>query len=73
MTEAGVEPLFQLLRAQKRAHYGHPTAQKLVALAKTSVSSGRALTGRSVSLRILCDQLEHPQGIVNLMKFRAKI
>ena len=50
--EAGVEPLTQVLRAHKPVHYGRPTAQKLVAFAKQSVSSGRAVAGRSVSLRI---------------------
>src|SRR6266568_4455830 len=57
-----VEPLFQLLRTQKASHYGRPTAKKLVALAQQSVSSERAIAGRSVSLRILCDQLEHTQA-----------
>lgn len=71
LAEAGVEPLFQLLRAQKPAHYGRPTAQKLVALAKASVSSKRALVGRSVSLRILCDQLEHTQA--NLARLEAEM
>jgi hypothetical protein len=60
--EAGVEPLTQLLRARKPVRSGRPTAQKRVALAKQSVSSGRAIAGRSVSLRILCDQLEHTQA-----------
>jgi len=68
---AGVESLFQLLRAQKPAHYGRPTAQKLVAFAKETGSSGRALAGRSVSLRILCDQLEHTQA--NLARLDAEI
>jgi len=71
MAEAGIEPLTQLLRAQKPAHYGRPTAQKLVAFAKESVSSGRAIAGRSISLRILCDQLEHTQA--NLARLEAEI
>ena len=71
LTEAGVEPLLQLLRAQPSAHYGRPTAKKLVALAKQSVSSGRAIVGRSVSLRVLCDQLEHTQA--NLARLNAEI
>lgn len=62
LAEVGAEPLFQLLRAQKPAHYGRPAAQKLVALAKASGSCERALAGRSLSLRILCDQLEHTQA-----------
>ena len=71
LVEAGVEPLFQLLRAQKASHYGRPTAKKLVAKALQSVSSGRARAGRSASLRILCDQLEHTQA--NLMRLNAEI
>ncbi|WP_040445730.1 hypothetical protein [Ktedonobacter racemifer] len=71
VAEVGVEPLFQLLRTLKPAHYGRPTAQKRVALAKASVSSGRALAGRSLSLRILCDQLEHTQA--NLARLEAEI
>jgi len=35
---------------------------QLVALAAQSGSSGRAIAGRSVSLRILCDQLEHTRA-----------
>ncbi len=71
VSEAGVEPLSQLLRAQKSAHYGRPTAQKLVTFAKQSASCGRAVGGRSVSLRILCDQLEHTQA--NLALLEAEI
>jgi len=58
MARAGEKALYTLLRAYKHAHYGHPTAKKLVSLASTSVSSGRAEAGRSVSLRMLCEQLE---------------
>jgi transposase len=50
--------LYALLHAQKHAHYGYPTAKKLLSLASTSVSSGQAEAARSVSLRILCEQLE---------------
>jgi transposase len=71
LVEAGVEPLYQVLRAQPVAHYGRPTAEKLVALAKQSVSSGRARSGRSTSLRILCDQLEHTQA--NLARLNTEI
>src|SRR6266568_4820097 len=71
LVEAGVDPLVQVLRAQPGAHYGRPTAKKLVALANQSVSSGRARAGRAVSLRILCDQLEHTQA--NLARLNAEI
>src|SRR5438132_14113980 len=56
LVEAGVEPIAVLLH-QMPAHFGRPTAQKLVAFARKSGSSGRAVAGRSMSLRILCDQL----------------
>jgi transposase len=39
-----------------------PPKSALVALAKLSVSSGRALAGRAPSLQILCDQLEHTKA-----------
>jgi transposase len=68
---AGVEPIYQLLRAQTPAHFGRPTAKKLVELARSSTSSGRALSGRSASLRVLCDQLEHTQA--NLARLQAEI
>jgi hypothetical protein len=71
LLEAGVEALFQVLRAQPGAHYGRPTAKKLVALANQSVSSGRARAGRSTSLRILCDQLEHTQA--NLARLSSEM
>jgi len=71
LVEAGVEALVQVLRAQPAAHYGRPTAKKLVALANQSVSSGRARAGRSTSLRILCDQLEHTQA--NLARLNTEI
>jgi len=71
LVEAGVEALVQVLRAQPAAHYRRPTAKKLVALANQSVSSGRARAGRSTSLRILCDQLEHTQA--NLARLNTEI
>lgn len=68
---AGVEPITQLLRTQTSGHFGRPTARKLVELAHSSVSSNRALSGRSTSLRILCDQLEHTQA--NLARLQAEL
>jgi transposase len=68
---AGVEPIYQILRAQTPAHFGRPTAKKLVELARSTASSGRALSGRSTSLRVLCDQLEHTQA--NLARLQAEI
>jgi len=48
-----------------------PTAQELVGLAKSSISSGVAVAARSSSLRILCDQLEHTQ--TNLEQLQREI
>jgi transposase len=70
VVEAGVESIAVLLH-QMPAHFGRPTAQKLVAFASKSGSSGRAVAGRSMSLRILCDQLEHTQA--NLARLEAEM
>ncbi len=51
--------------------YGRRTAEKLLALAKESISSGVALSARSTSLRLLCDQLEHSQA--NLKRLQQEI
>src|SRR2546425_12310268 len=61
MAQAKEGALYALLHAQKHADYVHPTAKKLLSLASTSVSSGQAEAGRSVSLRMLCEQLEQTQ------------
>jgi transposase len=58
MAQAQAEALYALLRAHKHPHYGHPTVRKLLRLASTTGSSGRAEAGRSLSLRMLCEQLE---------------
>ncbi len=58
MAQGKEAALYGLLHAQKHAHYGHPTARKLLSLASASVSSGQAEAGRSVSLRMVCEQLE---------------
>ena len=56
---AGVEALTATLRALAPRHYGRPTAQELVRLASQSAASGLATGARSLSLHVLCDQLEH--------------
>jgi transposase len=71
VAQAGFEAVYQILRAVPAPHYGRPTAQKLVAAAQASGSSGRALGGRSTSLRILCDQLEHTQS--NLQRLEEEL
>jgi transposase len=71
LAEAGVEAVYQVLRAVPAAHFGRPTAKKLVAAAQASIGSGRALSGRVSSLRILCDQLEHTQA--NLTRLEEEL
>jgi transposase len=68
---AGGEAIYQVLRTQAPAHFGRPTAKKLVELARRTASSGRALSARSASLRVLCDQLEQTQA--NLARLQAEI
>jgi transposase len=70
---AGVEAIVQVLAApsQPPTRYGRPSAQKLVELARHTVSSGQAGACRSVSLRILCDQLQHTRA--NLARLQAEI
>ncbi|WP_040447572.1 IS110 family transposase [Ktedonobacter racemifer] len=71
VAEAGEAAVHQVLRTVPAPHFGRSTAQKLVILAKESVSSGRALCGRASSLRILCDQLEHTQA--NLVRLEQEL
>ena len=70
---AGEEAIVQVLEmpTQPTTDYGRPLAQKLVKLASRTASSGRSFAGRSVSLRILCDQLEHTKA--NLARLQAEI
>jgi transposase len=62
VAKAGVEPVYQVLRGVPSAHFGRPTAKKLVLAAQASSSSSRVLSGRESLLCILCDQLEHTQA-----------
>jgi len=71
IVEAGVEPIFYLLHSVSPPHYGRPTAEKLVALARQSASSRRALAGRALSLQVICDQLVHTRE--NLARLEAEI
>lgn len=71
IAQAGETALYALLHALPHAHYGHPTARKLLRLASTSVSSGQAEAGRSMSLRILCEQLEQTQK--HLVRLQAEL
>jgi transposase len=59
---AGVEAITALFHELAPRHYGPKTAQQLVKLAQTSTSAALALSARSRSLKILCDQLEHTQS-----------
>jgi len=58
VAKAGVEAVYQVLRGVPSAHFGRPTAKKLVLAAQSSSTSSRVLSGRASSLCILCDQLE---------------
>jgi len=71
IAQADPEAVYQVLRTVPSPHFGHPTAHQLVALAKESVSSGRALSGRATSLQILCDQLQHTQ--TNLSRLEQEL
>jgi transposase len=61
IAQTQVETLGKFLRELAPRHYGQPTAQELVRLAKASSTSGVAVAARSSSLRMLCDQLQHTQ------------
>lgn len=56
---AGVPTVQATLRELAPRHYGRATAVKLVHLASESAASGVASSARALSLKILCDQLEH--------------
>jgi len=71
IAQTQVETLGKFLRELSPRHYGQPTAQALVRLAKASISSGVAVAARSSSLRILCDQLDHTQK--NLEQLQREI
>ena len=59
---AGVEAMTVTLHELAPRHYGRKTAEQLVNLAQHSTSAGIAVSARSSSLKILCDQLEHTQS-----------
>ena len=69
--QAGVEAIAAKLHELAPHHYGRATAQQLVQLAQHSVSQGIAVAARSLSLQILCDQLEHTQA--NLTRLEEEI
>src|SRR5438552_3644081 len=71
IAQTEVETLSTFLHELAPRHYGRPTAQELVRLAKASISSGVAVAARSSSLRILCDQLDHTQK--NLEQLQREI
>jgi transposase len=56
---AGVEAVTATLRELAPRHYGRPTATELVRLASESAASSLASSARALSLKVLCDQLEH--------------
>jgi hypothetical protein len=68
---AGVEAITTTLQELAPRHYGRKTAEQLVNLARESTSPGIAISARSSSLKILCDQLEHTQR--NLAQLEEEI
>jgi transposase len=71
VAQAEVSVLSQVLHELSPKHYGRQTAERLLDVAKKSISSGVAISARSTSLRILCDQLEHTQA--NLRQLQQEI
>jgi transposase len=71
VAQTDVVTLSQVLHKLAPRHYGRQTAERLLDLAKGSISSGVALSARSTSLRILCDQLEHT--LANLKRLQQEI
>ncbi len=71
VAQAGVEPLQSKLHELAPRRYGRATAQRLVQLAQHSISNGIATSARSLSLKILCDQLTHTQS--NLAQLQTEI
>ncbi len=71
----GIQALVVVLFPEFTKVFTDPCGQTALAVLKAlpsaQASSGRALAGRSVSLRILCDQLEHTQA--NLARLDAEI
>jgi len=62
LAAAGVEVIAAKLHELAPRNYGHQTAERLVQLAQQSSSSRLATPARSMTLKILCDQLEHTQA-----------
>lgn len=71
IVDAGVGAIAAKLHELAPRNYGRRTAEHLVHLAQHSISGGMAVTARSTSLKILCDQLEHTQ--VNLAQLESEI
>ena len=59
LARAGVDAVAATLRELAPRRYGQPTATELVRLASHSVASGVATSARALSLKVLCDQLDH--------------
>jgi transposase len=68
MGMANPEEVYRLLHELCPRRYGRKTAETLIHLAQASVSSGQAVTARSMSLRILCEQLEQTQKHLRLLE-----
>jgi transposase len=68
---AGVDALTATLRELAPRRYGRPTAVALVHLASQSAASGVATPARALSLKVLCDQLEHT--LANLAQLEQEL
>jgi Transposase IS116/IS110/IS902 family len=71
MAAAGVETIVGIFQLVAPRNYGRKTAQQLIDLAQHSTSSGMAISARTRSLKVLCDQLEHTQ--TNLTQLEEEI
>ena len=71
IASAGVEAIASKLHELAPRNYGRSTAEHLVSLAQHSASQGIALAARSISLKMVCDQLEHTQA--NMAQLEGEI
>ena len=71
VAQADVVTLSQVLHQLAPRRYGRQTAERLLDVAKGSISSAVALSARSTALRLLCDQLE--QTLANVKQLQQEI
>ena len=71
VAHSSVVTLSQVLHQLAPRRYGRQTAERLLNVAKGSISSAAALSARSTALRLLCDQLE--QTLANVKQLQQEI